>query len=81
MRMECLGWAKGFQEMWSQPEPVSSWSVCAILYSSSSYSILILRHPLVEDYGKHLLSLEIGGCGLGFVNLCFRTRQHILVNQ
>ena len=35
----------------------------------------------MEDYGKHLLSLEIGGGGLGLVNLIRRTRKHILGDE
>ena len=30
---------------------------------------------------ENLLSLEIGGCGLGFVNLCYRASQHVLIDE
>ena len=35
----------------------------------------------MEDYGKHLLALKVGGGGLGVMDFVHRTGEHVLVDE
>ena len=40
-----------------------------------------ILHLFIRLHRVNLLSFEVGCCGLGFVNLCLRARQHVLGHQ